>query len=159
MSKQNAFITGCLLALAALSLGIVLALHWGGELPGWLLSLELVLILGAALVCGFTGAWPRLGPWLRCRPIQGAALVCLGVAVIFVPVTFLVAAVVIGIGTRLVWLSACELDGKGSTELDVRAVDRDTALAGSRGVSVPHPAACEPVHQAGELEHYPGGWS
>jgi hypothetical protein len=41
---------------------------WGGELPAWLLSAELALILGGALVFGFTGSW------LACRPILEVAL-------------------------------------------------------------------------------------
>ena len=38
-----------------------------------------------ALGFGFTSAGRALLPWLRLRPVQGALLVCLGVAAIFVP--------------------------------------------------------------------------
>jgi hypothetical protein len=149
MNQRSVFVTGCLLALAALSAGIAGALLWGGELPGWLLSLGLALMLGGALIFGFTGAWPRLGPWLKCRPIQGAALVCLGVALIFVPVTFVASAVVIGLGARLVWLSACELEGKEATTIKVNAVVRNTDGVWRDGVPSRHSPGT-----ADGLEHY-----
>ena len=68
-----------------------------------------------ALAYGFTpAALPRLG-WLHSRPVKGAVLVCLGIAAIFIPLSFVIAALLIGGGTRMVWDAACDLeDGKPS---------------------------------------------
>jgi hypothetical protein len=101
MNNQNEFVASVVVSLAAVSTGMVAAMRWGGELPGWLLSLELAMLLAGALVYGFTGAKPALAPWLRPRPMVGAALVSLGVAVTFVPLQFVIAAFLIGAGTRL----------------------------------------------------------
>jgi hypothetical protein len=144
MSERNLFVSAYLLALAAFALGTGLALLWGGAPPAWLLTLVLALILAVALWFGFTGAWPRLVPWLKCRPIQGAALVCGGVAMIFMPVTWVAAGAAIAIGTHLVWRSACELGGHDREVIEVRAVVRD-AVPATRGSHDGAPANGRPA--------------
>ena len=119
MNNQNEFVASVVVSLAAVSTGMVAAMLWGGSLPGWLLSLELAMLLAGALVYGLTGAKPSLAPWLRSRPMVGAALVSLGVAVTFIPLQFVIAAFLIGAGTRLTWLSACELEDATSHASEV----------------------------------------
>jgi len=110
MNQRRLFIIACCLCLAALGGGCFLVVFWGGELPSWLLRAELAAFCSVALVYGFTASLPALAPWLWSRPVKGAACVCLGVAAIFVPMQFVVAAVFIAVGTRLIWASACELE-------------------------------------------------
>jgi len=64
----------------------------------------LALMMLLALVYGFTGTMPRI----HSRPLQGAALIVLGVAAIWVPLSFVAAALLVANGTRMVWLAACE---------------------------------------------------
>jgi hypothetical protein len=109
MNQRKLFIIACAICLAALGGGCFLIVFWGGELPGWLLRAELAAFCSVALVYGFFASLPTLTPWLWSRPIRGAALVCLGVAAIFVPMEFVLAALLIALGTRLTWASACEL--------------------------------------------------
>ena len=86
----------------------------------------LALTLLAAVAYGFTGAVPRLD-WLYSRPVRGAALVCLGVAAVFVPLAFVIAALLIGAGTRMVWASACEVVDQAAA-IEVDAVNRGTVI-------------------------------
>jgi hypothetical protein len=97
----------CGVSFTAVAIGIAATLTWGGELPAWLLTCTLSLTMLLALAYGFTSALPRFD-WLRSRPVKGAALVCLGVAAIFVPLSFVIASFCIGRGTMMVWETACE---------------------------------------------------
>jgi hypothetical protein len=112
----------CGICLAALALGLSATLRWGAELPAWLLTVTLSLVLLLSLVYGFTSALPRLG-WLHSRPVRGAVLVCLGVAAIFIPLPFVIAALCIGQGTRMVWDAACQ------EEIKARVVPTGKGLA------------------------------
>jgi hypothetical protein len=126
LNSRELFIAGCVMSFAGVTLGIVAVTLFGGTLPAWLLSAELIVILAAALIYGFTGArLPSIAPWLSSRPIQGASLVCLGVAVTFVPLQFIFAALLIGAGTRLVWRAACDLEKSESRP------DRDGPAGGA----------------------------
>jgi len=109
MNGRGTLIAACVISLATLCLGIVASVLFAGELPTWLLALELLVCLSLALAWGFTGFFPRLSPWLKCRPVVGALLVIAGVVVVFVPPQFAVAALLIGAGCRLVWVTSCEL--------------------------------------------------
>ena len=76
---------------------------------------------GLALICGFTAAGATLLPWLKQRPVQGALLVWLGVAAIFVPANFVVSAVLLAQGIKLVWLTACKLaDAERTAEAEAK---------------------------------------
>ena len=72
-------------------------------------------------------ALPRLD-WLHSRPVKGAALVCLGVAAIFVPLAFVIAALLIGAGTRMVWAPACEVEDKATVAIDAEPATVGTAI-------------------------------
>lgn len=117
MNQRTLLIIACALCLAALGGGCFLLVFWGGELPDWLLRAELAAFCSIALVYGFTAALPTVFPWLWSRPVRGAACVFLGVAAVFVPLQFVVAAVLIAIGTRLTWASACELEQEEESSL------------------------------------------
>ena len=104
MNKNIAI--SCGVSFAAVLLGLAATLRWGADLPGWLLTCTLSLTMLLAMAYGFTSALPRFD-WLKSKPVRGAALVCLGVAAIFVPLSFVIAASCIGYGTRLVWETAC----------------------------------------------------
>src|SRR5581483_6720891 len=98
-----------ILCAIALMLGIVAVLAWGFSPPAWLAGTVAALLMGAALVYGFTAYIPEIGAWLWLRPIRGTVLVMLGIAAMYVPPQLIVAAYLVGVGVRLVWLSACEL--------------------------------------------------
>jgi hypothetical protein len=53
-----------------------------------------------ALMYGFTGTIPQFGT----RAVKGAALIVLGIAAIWVPLQFVVAALLVANGTRMAWL-------------------------------------------------------
>src|SRR3954447_26472690 len=97
MNQRRVFLAACAACVAALGGGCFLVVFWGGELPDWLLRAELAAFCSVALVYGFTASLPSFAPWLWSRPIQGAACVCLGVAAIFVPLQFVVAAAFIAV--------------------------------------------------------------
>jgi hypothetical protein len=144
MNQRKLFIIACAMCLAALSGGCFLVVFWGGELPGWLLRAELAAFCSVALVYGFFASLPTLTPWLWSRPIRGAALVCLGVAAIFVPLQFVVAAVFIAMGTRLTWASACEI---GQEEEELRPVlGEDDAMQQIEAVTGPDALVTEHIH-------------
>jgi hypothetical protein len=90
-----------LLALAAPTAGI-LALLCVGEIPGWLLKLECLIFCATALAFGFTGFTPVLPSWVWSQPVRGVVCVYLGVGAMFVPPQFLVSAVFLGMGLRLI---------------------------------------------------------
>lgn len=95
--------------VASLSCGGLLLAAFGPELPSWLMALALALCSGLALACGFGLYNPKVPDWLRQRPVLGAICVAIGVGAMFIPVNFVVSAFLLGCGTRLVWVSACEL--------------------------------------------------
>ncbi len=66
-----------------------------------------VLLVGFALIYGFTARLPPIPRWLWLRPVRGSVIVCLGVAALFVPTELIVSAYLIGVGVRMVWSSAC----------------------------------------------------
>jgi hypothetical protein len=109
MGPRRLFTVACAVCVAALGGGCFLAVFWGGAVPDWLLRAELAALCSVALVYGFTASLPTLAPLLWSRPVQGATLVVLGVAAIFVPVQWVAAALLIGIGTRRIWVAACQL--------------------------------------------------
>jgi hypothetical protein len=65
----------------------------------WSNTLVLALMLLGALAYGFTGHIPQF----KDRRAKGALLFSVGVAAVFVPPQFALAAILIGIGTRMVW--------------------------------------------------------
>ena len=79
MDNRRLFTVACAICIAALGGGCFLVVFLGG-LPDWLLQAELAAFCSVALVYGFFASLPTLTPWLWSRPIRGAALVCLGVA-------------------------------------------------------------------------------
>lgn len=110
IDDRKLFALCCAACIACVAIGGFLLVFWGGETPDWLLRAELASFCAVALVYGFTSSLPKLAPWLWARPVRGAACVCLGIMAMFVPLSFVVAALLIALGTRLLWLSACELD-------------------------------------------------
>ncbi|WP_076351822.1 hypothetical protein [Paludisphaera borealis] len=137
MQDRTIFIASAVGCLVALSFGCFLLMVWGGETPTWMLSSELAAVCSVALVYGFTALLPSLAPWLWSRPVKGAACVCLGVAAIFVPLSFVVAAILIALGTRLMWTAAVELEGGHEQPVVVEATPRPVE-AKARNRSVPH---------------------
>ena len=110
MRKQKTiFAASGALAILAIISGGLLVIAYGFEPPAWICCAEVAAFSGLALICGFTAAGTALLPWLTLRPVQGALLVCLGVAAIFVPANFVVSAVFLALGIKLVWRTACEL--------------------------------------------------
>jgi hypothetical protein len=89
--------------------GIALLLYWGGEAPLWLLRLECLAVMAAALAFGFTSYNPALPGWLRDDAVKGVALVYLGVGVVFTDLRIITSAFIIGNGCRLIAKSASPL--------------------------------------------------
>ena len=71
MNEKYLFFTGCILSLAALTLGSMIGLASGGALPYWLLPLALMLLLSAALFFGFTGASHSSSPGSNAARLPG----------------------------------------------------------------------------------------
>jgi hypothetical protein len=110
MHRQKTIFVACgVAAAAALAFGCLMVVAYGFTPPDWLLRGEVAAFSGIALVCGFTAFVPAVMPWMRLRPVRGAALVCLGVGAIYIPPQFLASAVFLTLGIRLVWAEACEL--------------------------------------------------
>lgn len=128
MNKRTLTLIGAAtLALLALVAGLMLVLAYGFTPPPWLLTAELAIGSTLALLVGFSACWPAcraLRPWLRLRPVKGAALVVAGVAAMYVPPQFIASAVFLALGVRLVWAEACELAEAGNRAA-VAAVIRD----------------------------------
>jgi hypothetical protein len=132
---KTVYLVSCAIALAALAGGGVLVVAYGFSPPGWLLRAEMAALSFAALLVGFAGRLPALLPWLRLRPVFGAALVCVGVAAVYLPPSLVISAVLIASGVRLVWAEACELaDAEKAPEPTGTAIVR----AGGNGVAVTH---------------------
>ena len=137
MDKRSLFVAGCVISVAAALLGLVACIIWGGSLPPWLLFLELAMIVAGARPSVSQRHSPPLPPALV-PPDQGGA-VCLGVAVTFVPLQLVLAAFLIGAGTRLEWLSGCELESEESSAPDVSVANRGTEFVRSDGVPLATP--------------------
>jgi hypothetical protein len=110
MTQRRLFVAACVASAGILAVGCFLLIIWGGSPPAWVLTAELATFCAIALAYGFSASLPSLGPWLSSRPIQGAACICLGVGAVFVPLEFVVAAILIAVGTRRLWSAACELE-------------------------------------------------
>jgi len=130
-TQKTIFAASGALAILAIISGGLLVIAYGFEPPAWLLCAEVAAFSGIALICGFTAAGTALLPWLTLRPVQGALLVCLGVAAIFVPANFVVSAVFLALGIRLLWRTACEL-----ADAERAAVEAKPAMI-RRGGGVP----------------------
>jgi len=137
MQDRTIFIASAVGCLVTLSIGCFLLMVWGGETPTWLLSSELAAVCSVSLVYGFTALLPSVAPWLWSRPVKGAACVCLGVAAIFLPLSFVVAALLIALGTRLMWTAAVELEGGNEQPVPVEATQRPVEVK-ARNRTVPH---------------------
>lgn len=117
-----------LATILGLLAGTSLLLIWGGEAPGWLLKLECLAVMLAALAFGFTQYNMHMPQWLRDDSVRGVTLVYLGVGVMFVPLNFLASAFLIGQGARLVMKSASAITarvvgpsiGRGKGEIVIR---------------------------------------
>jgi hypothetical protein len=146
MSRHNAaYLASGVVMLAALMSGLALVVVYGFEPPGWLLRAEMAALMAAALVCGFARRLPALTPWLRMRPVRGAALVVLGVAAVYLPPPLVVSAVLIASGVRMVWAEACELADAEKVPVPTgKAVVRAAAPHSSPDVSA-LPADATPV--------------
>jgi hypothetical protein len=117
MDKEKMLVACCVVSVLVVGSGIAAVVWTGGDMPGWLLAAELSLVMGLALLVGFAAAIPALAPYLRLRSVRGAGLVCVGVAAVFLPLQLIIAAGLIGAGTKLVWGSACEEDAAEHAEL------------------------------------------
>lgn len=149
MHRQKLIFIACgVAAVAALAFGCVMIAFHGFTPPDWLLRGEVAIFSGIALVGGFTAFVPAVMPWMRLRPVRGAALVIAGVAAVYVPAQFIASAVLLTLGIRLVWAEACEL----------AAVEPEPAGTAIVRVDPPNggpPASREPSRARGlrEAEH------
>jgi hypothetical protein len=150
MQRQRTIFIACgVAAVAALAFGCVMIAFHGFTPPDWLLRGEVAIFSGIALVGGFTAFVPAVMPWMRLRPVRGAALVIAGVAAVYVPAQFIASAVLLTLGIRLVWAEACELaDGEREPEAAGTAIIR-------AGMPNGPPATREPSRARGlrEAEH------
>ena len=145
MTQRRLFVAACIASVGILAVGCFLLIIWGGSPPAWLLRVELATFCALALAYGFSASLPSLGPWLWSRPIQGAACIWLGVGAVFVPLEFVVAAILIAVGTRRIWSAACELENAQTPRVtivqsksrDLVASFKDGALASRVDMSGP----------------------
>lgn len=119
MRQKTIFAASLAIALAALAGGGVIVLFYGFTPPPWLLTCELAVFAGLAMLCGFSAVVPSVLPWLKMRSIRGAILVCLGVGAMYVPPQFIASAVFLALGIKLVWAEAC---GLADAEREAEAV-------------------------------------
>jgi hypothetical protein len=85
----------------------------------------LSILMLLALIYGFTGGIPKFGS----RAVKGASLICLGAVAIWVPLSFVAAALLVAIGTRMIWVEVCKVS-------EVTDEERDTGLRGAGDQSV-----------------------
>jgi hypothetical protein len=153
MKFNQRLIVACLISVGALGSGIVAAVLCGGEPPAWLLRTELGLLCGGALVYGygFTASLVLpVAPWLwSSRAIRGAVFVCLGVGAVFVPVQFVIAAFLIGVGARMVTASACALEEDVSRSASVFAAGGELVRVVDPAQRRAKPGACAAAAEAG----------
>ena len=102
MSNKIAVIVG-------LVAGSGLLLYWGGDAPPWLLKLECLGVLLAALGMGFCVGSPKAPEWMQHDAVRGVALVYLGIGAAFVPSSLLLSAFLIGSGCKLVSRSGVQV--------------------------------------------------
>ena len=88
--------------------GSFLLLYWGGTAPAWLLKLECVAVMAAALLFGFFNYSPSSPEWLRHDAVRGVAVVYLGIGAMFIDPRVLISSFLIGTGCKLVMKSAWE---------------------------------------------------
>lgn len=132
------FLISCAVCALAILAGSLTVAVFGYEPPGRLLALEAALFSLLALAAGFGLCSPRLPGWVWQRPVRGAACVVVGVGAMYVPPQLLVSALFIGLGTRLVWLSACELEPAGAgPPAIVEGTRQDVPAIAVRAVRVP----------------------
>lgn len=114
MQRDKMVFHACgIIAAVALVLGGFLAIANGLQAPPWLLGAELAVLSALAAACCFTKLLPALLPWLTLKPVQGTLLLVGGVLAVYVPPQFVVAAVMLALGSRLIWAEACRLaDGE-----------------------------------------------
>lgn len=133
MDRQKLVFHACgVIAAVALVLGGFLTAAYGFEPPPWLLAAELAVFSILAAACCFTRLVPGVLPWLRLRPVQGALLVVLGIMAVYVPPQFVVSAVLLACGSRLVWQEACSL-----ADAEKRLPPAGTTLVKAGGGGVP----------------------
>jgi hypothetical protein len=135
---MNPLLISGIASVSALVSGALMLALFGPELPPWLIALTLAAISGLALAVGF-GLWhPRLPAWASLPPVRGALCIVVGVGAMFVPANFIVSAFFLGLGTRVVWLAAMELE-QAPQEAGRMAPVRELAAGGGiarfRGVT------------------------
>lgn len=91
-----------LAALAALGVGLTMLFL---TVPDFLLKLEIAGGSALALAYGYSAWSPRAPAWLLCQPVRGMICIYAGCACVFIPVQFLISALLLGVGTRLVMTS------------------------------------------------------
>jgi hypothetical protein len=147
--QKMIFLGAATLAVLALVGGGMLVLAYGFTPPPWLLVAELAAGSALALLVGFTACIPTfraLRPWLRLRPVQGAALVVVGVAAIYLPPQFIASAAFLALGIKLVWAEACELAEAEKGPVPVGTVireDYDLVEPPPEAARLPSPASRE----------------
>jgi hypothetical protein len=99
-------------AMAGLALGALLLVWWGATAPLWLRMIECVGVMGAALIFGFTAYSPSAPEWTRDDAVRGVALVYGGVGVVFIDLSLIASAFLIGSGLRLVCKSASRITAR-----------------------------------------------
>jgi hypothetical protein len=132
------FLVSCSVSMAAVLAGSLMVAMFGYDPPGKLLVLELAFFSTVALLLGFGVASPNLPGWARSKAVQGAICIVLGVACIFVPPSFIVAGCFLGIGTRLVWAAANELEhmpGAARRVYPVRVIPAGKTIEPYRGTA------------------------
>jgi hypothetical protein len=122
---RRLFLASCILSTSSIGIGCFIAGVWYGFDYRWLTRVELCGFMLLALVYGFAGGLPSCGELLWSRPVRGAAMVTCGVAAVFVPVGFVIAALLVGTGTRLVWLTAVDNHESETPAADVYDVIDD----------------------------------
>jgi hypothetical protein len=73
-----------------------------GNLPDFLLRLEVAAVCFLACLHGFAGFNPRVPAWVNSRPIQGIACIYMGCAAMFIPLNFLASGWLLGRGIQMV---------------------------------------------------------
>lgn len=94
--------------LAVLVMGGTMVALCGYQPPTLLLVAQSAFFAALALAYGFTLYMPGKAEWLWLKSIRGTVCICLGVGAMYVPPQLVVSAFFIGVGTRMVWLAACE---------------------------------------------------
>lgn len=108
---------------ACLATGLVATLALTrGEPSAWLLKLEAVGFMLMALLFGFTAWMPSPPGWLRHREVRGLVCFLVGVGAMFVDPRLVIAAVFIGVGSRMMLGTD---DREPSRDIVIRTQSRD----------------------------------